>query len=124
MAHDLVATTRRKQGRAMSQSDQLKLSRRPAAKPMSGAGNRPPSFMSRKELAWELSVSESTVDELVRRDVIPPAVRLTPGCVRWSWTAVASALASHAGNADDGDPFMAGAVNATKQTTEGRRGTA
>jgi hypothetical protein len=33
--------------------------------------NRPPSFMSRAELAWELSISQSTVDELVRRGVIP-----------------------------------------------------
>jgi len=48
--------------------------------------NRPPSFVSRKKLAWELSMSESTIDELVRRGVIPPATKLTPGCVRWSWT--------------------------------------
>jgi predicted DNA-binding transcriptional regulator AlpA len=86
--------------------------------------NRPPSFMSRAELAWELSISESTVDELVRRGVIPPAVRLTPGCVRWSWTAVDMALASLAGTADDGDPFMTGARNAIKAASEGRRGSA
>jgi predicted DNA-binding transcriptional regulator AlpA len=86
------------------------------------AANRPPSFMSRKELAWELSVSESTVDELVRRGVIPPATKLTPGCVRWSWVAVESALASLAGTPDDGDPFMVGARNAIKATTESRRG--
>lgn len=91
--------------------------RRPAA-------NRPPSFMSRTELAWELSVSESTVDELVRRQVIPPAMHLTPGCVRWSWTAVETALARLAGTADDGDPFMAGARNAIKAATESRRGSA
>ena len=84
--------------------------------------NRPPSFMSRAELAWELSVSQSTVDELVRRGVIPPAVKLTPGCVRWSWAAVENALAVFGGTTDDGDPFMAGARNAIKATTEGRRG--
>lgn len=88
------------------------------------AANRPPSFMSRKELAWELSVSESTVDELVRRGVIPPSAKLTPGCVRWSWTAVETALASLTGTADDGDPFMQGARNAIKATSEGRRGSA
>jgi len=86
--------------------------------------NRPPSFMSRKELAWELSISESTVDELVRRGVIPPAKKLTPGCVRWSWTAVESALAVFGGTVDDGDPFMVGARNAIKTATEGRRGSA
>lgn len=86
--------------------------------------HRPPSFMSRKELAWELSISESTVDELVRRGVIPPATKLTPGCVRWSWTAVESALASLSATKDDGDPFMVGARNAVKTATEGRRGSA
>jgi predicted DNA-binding transcriptional regulator AlpA len=85
---------------------------------------RPPSFMSRKELAWELSISESTVDELVRRGVIPKATKLTPGCVRWSWTAVETALASLAGTADDGDQFMQGARNAIKAASEGRRGSA
>jgi predicted DNA-binding transcriptional regulator AlpA len=85
---------------------------------------RPPSFMSRKELAWELSVSESTVDELVRRGVIPPATKLTPGCVRWSWTAVETALASLTAATDDSDPFMVGARNAIKTATEGRRGSA
>lgn len=88
------------------------------------ASHRPPSFMSRKELAWELSVSESTVDELVRRGVIPGATRLTPGCVRWSWTAVETALASLSGSPDDGDPFMTGARNAIKTATEGSRGSA
>lgn len=86
--------------------------------------NRPPSFMSRKQLAWELSMSESTVDELVRRGVIPPAKKLTPGCVRWSWTAVETALALFGGTTDDGDPFMEGARNAIKAATEGRRGSA
>jgi predicted DNA-binding transcriptional regulator AlpA len=86
--------------------------------------NRAPSFMSRKELAWELCISESTVDELVRRGVIPPAVKLTPGCVRWSWIAVDIALASLAPTADHDDPFMVGAKNAIKTATEGRRGSA
>jgi predicted DNA-binding transcriptional regulator AlpA len=68
--------------------------------------------MSRKELSWELSISESTVDELVRRGVIPPPVKLTPGCVRWWWPAVESAIASIAGTVDDGDPYMTGAIDA------------
>jgi predicted DNA-binding transcriptional regulator AlpA len=86
--------------------------------------DRPPSFMSRKELAWELSICESTVDELVRRGVIPPATKLTPGCVRWSWTSVESSLASLAATANDGDPFMEGARNAIKTAKEGRRASA
>jgi predicted DNA-binding transcriptional regulator AlpA len=86
---------------------------RARAKPFSGVGYRPPSYMSRKELAWELSVSESTVDTLVRKGVIPPAVKLTTGCVRWWWSAVETALASAGGAGDDGDPYMVGAANAT-----------
>ena len=83
---------------------------------------RPPSFVSRKKLAWELNVSESTVDELVRRGIIPRATKLTPGCVRWSWTAVETALASLTDTADNGDQFMQGASNAIKTATEGRGG--
>jgi predicted DNA-binding transcriptional regulator AlpA len=77
-----------------------------------GSTNRPPSYMSRKELAWELSISESTVDELARRGVIPPPVKLTPGCVRWWWPGVESAIANVAGPAGDGDAYMTGAINA------------
>jgi predicted DNA-binding transcriptional regulator AlpA len=76
-----------------------------------GAAARPPTYMSRKELAWELSCCESTVDELVRQRRIPPPIKLTPGCVRWWWPAVEAALAS-ASAADKVDPYMAGAVNA------------
>jgi predicted DNA-binding transcriptional regulator AlpA len=86
--------------------------RAPRAKPAVGAAARPPSYMSRKELAWELSVSESTVDELVRRGTIPAPTRLTDSCVRWWWPAVEAALANVAGTADDGDPYMAGAIDA------------
>jgi predicted DNA-binding transcriptional regulator AlpA len=88
------------------------LADRPRAKLPVGAGVRPPSYMSRKDLAWELSVSESTVDDLVRRGVIPPPIKLTDGCVRWSWTGVDAALASVAGPGDASDPYMTGAANA------------
>jgi predicted DNA-binding transcriptional regulator AlpA len=86
---------------------------RARAKPPVGNGARPPSYVSRKELAWELSISESTVDELIRRGVIPPPIRLTDSCVRWWWSAVEAALASVGGAGDDGDPYMVGAANAT-----------
>lgn len=87
--------------------------------------DRPPSFLSRSSLAAELDISESTVDEMVRRGVLPKPVRLSPGCVRWSWLSVEAALASLGRPVDEGggDPFMAGARNATK-ASEGRRGSA
>jgi predicted DNA-binding transcriptional regulator AlpA len=82
----------------------------------------PPAFLSKATLAHELDMAESTVDEMVRRGVLPKPVRLSTGCVRWSWAAVEHALASLAGSADDcTDPFMAGAQNATKAKTESRR---
>lgn len=61
---------------------------------------RPPSFLSRASLARELDISESTVDEMVRRGVLPKPVRLSTGCVRWSWQSVSSALATLEGGAD------------------------
>jgi predicted DNA-binding transcriptional regulator AlpA len=76
-----------------------------------GAAARPPSYMSRKELAWELSCSESTVDELVRRGRIPHPVKLTKGCVRWWWPAVEAALAGD-GATDGADLYMKGAADA------------
>jgi predicted DNA-binding transcriptional regulator AlpA len=82
------------------------------AKPPAGAGARPPSFMSRKELAWELSVSESTIDEFVRRGNIPAPILLSAGCVRWSWPAVQERLAAATDTMDDADPYMTGASNA------------
>lgn len=87
---------------------------------------RPPSYLSRATLALELDISESTVDEMVRRGVLPKPIRLSTGCVRWSWMAVEAALASIGGTANDrtSDPFLAGVENAAKAATEGRRGAA
>ena len=91
---------------------------------MSRALDRPPSFLSRASLAVELDISETTVDEMVRRNVLPKPVRLSTGCVRWSWIAVESALATLVETADHEDPLMAGARNAAKNASEGRRGSA
>ena len=84
--------------------------------------SRPPAFLSKASLAHELDMAESTVDEMVRRGVLPKPVKLSAGCVRWSWTAVEYALASLGGTIEDGDPFMAGAKHATKTATQGSRG--
>jgi len=68
-------------------------------------------------------MAESTVDDYVKRGILPRPIRLSPGCVRWSWEAVRAALDSLA---DTGscrsaeDPFMAGVENAV--TTPRRRG--
>jgi predicted DNA-binding transcriptional regulator AlpA len=78
--------------------------------------HRPPSYLSRRTLADELDAAESTVDELVRRGILPKPVHLSSGCGRWSWTDVDVALASLKGaSVTDIDPYLTGARSATKQ---------
>ena len=62
---------------------------------------------------------------VVRRGVLPKPIRLSTGCVRWSWMAVEASLASLAEGADHAasDPFLTGVRNAAK-AAEGRRGAA
>lgn len=78
--------------------------------------DRPPSYVSCATLARELDVSETTVHEMVRRGVLPQPVKLSTGCVRWSWADVQMALGSlSAGRVTEtaNDPFLAGARHAT-----------
>ena len=56
--------------------------------------NRPPAFLSKATLARELEVAESTIDELVRRGILPKPLKLSSGCVRWCWDDCLMALAS------------------------------
>jgi predicted DNA-binding transcriptional regulator AlpA len=82
---------------------------------MSTALNHPPAFVSRKTLAAELDIAESTVDDFVKRGILPAPITLSKGCVRWSWGEVETAVLSRrpdplqAAN----DPFMAGAASVT-----------
>jgi predicted DNA-binding transcriptional regulator AlpA len=78
-------------------------------------------YVSRSRLAGLLDVSESTVDEMVRRGVLPRPVRLSPGCVRWRWETVDLALASIAEVAADtqSDPYMAGLTRAKAKAANG-----
>lgn len=71
-------------------------------------GDRPPSFLSKATLAAELDMSESTVDDYVRRGLLPAPIRMA-GSLRWSWAQVESQLiAQCAGSADK---FMEGIGN-------------
>jgi len=72
-------------------------------------GDRPPSYVSKATLAAELDVSESTVDALVQRGVLPKPVRVG-GSVRWSWAQVDASLAA-TNTAAEADPFMQGVAN-------------
>jgi predicted DNA-binding transcriptional regulator AlpA len=78
--------------------------------------NAEPAYLSKKKLAEQLDVAESTVDELVRREVLPRPYHLSNGCVRWSWQEVDCAIKSLRDSTDvtDHDPYLAGAKNAIK----------
>jgi predicted DNA-binding transcriptional regulator AlpA len=68
-------------------------------------GQRPPSFVSKATLAAELDLGESTIDDLVKRGVLPRPIRIG-GSVRWSWASVQSALTSMGTGGDNADPFL------------------
>jgi predicted DNA-binding transcriptional regulator AlpA len=86
---------------------------------------RPPAYPSKAALAAELDCAESTVDDLVKRGILPQPIRLSTGCVRWCWADVETALASlkdsREGSESAGDPYLQGTRNVTK-IPEGRRG--
>jgi predicted DNA-binding transcriptional regulator AlpA len=69
--------------------------------------DRPPAYPSKSSLARELDCAESTIDELVRKGILPPPLRLSGGCVRWCWQEVTTALASLKGTATASDPYLA-----------------
>jgi predicted DNA-binding transcriptional regulator AlpA len=70
--------------------------------------DRPPAYPSKATLAHELDCAESTVDELVRKGILPKPIRLTGGCVRWVWTDVELALNSLKAKAESADPYLSG----------------
>jgi predicted DNA-binding transcriptional regulator AlpA len=74
-----------------------------------------PAYPSRATMAKLLDCAESTVDELVKRGILPKPMRLTPGCVRWKWSAVVAALASiEQGSPAERDPYLVGVKNAAQ----------
>jgi hypothetical protein len=66
-------------------------------------------------------MAESTVDEMVKRGVLPPPIKLSAGCVRWCWTDIETALASLKdrtktidADAPSADPYIRGVQNVSK----------
>jgi predicted DNA-binding transcriptional regulator AlpA len=85
----------------------------------------PAPYPSRKSLAEALDMAESTVDEMVKRGILPPPIKLSTGCVRWRWADIETALASLKDGAKavgrdtpSADPYIRGVYNVSK----GRRG--
>lgn len=68
-------------------------------------GDRPPAFPSKATLAAELDISETTVDDWVKRGLLPKPIR-RGGAVRWCWAEVAASLKPQ--HECDVDQFMAG----------------
>ena len=71
-------------------------------------GDRPPAFPSKATLAAELDISESTVDDWVRRGILPKPIRIG-SAPRWKWADVDAALSASSGT--ESDPFMEGLGN-------------
>ena len=86
-----------------------------------GTSNHPPAYVSRSTLATELDCAESTVDELVKRGVLPKPVRLSTGCVRWCWNSVVAALdLLNVTTVAESDPYLTGAKNVAELSTRDR----
>ncbi len=85
--------------------------------------DRPPAYVSRNTLAHELDCAESTVDEMVKRGVLPKPLRLSNGCVRWCWNDVVMALGSLKAGASEAenDPYLSGVKNVTEIAARGRQ---
>jgi predicted DNA-binding transcriptional regulator AlpA len=82
--------------------------------------DRPPSYASKATVARELDVSESQIDELTRRGILPAPLRLSSGCVRWCWADVTTALGSLK-KTGASDPYLA-AVQEQQGGTERKKG--
>ena len=73
-------------------------------------GDRPPSYVSKATLAAELDISELTVDDYVKRGLLPKPIHLG-GSVRWCWAQVQASLEPLAGSGQPSDPFIVGLRN-------------
>lgn len=83
----------------------------------------PAPYLSKASLADALEISESTVDEMVRRGVLPRPVKLSAGCVRWRWETVDRALASMGETPQESPKATDGvqrAIEAAKERGRGR----
>jgi hypothetical protein len=79
-----------------------------------------PAYMSRSTLAGHLDCAESTVDELVKRGVLPKPYPLSKGCKRWCWDECDAAIKSLRIDASPAvrDPYLAGVENVAINKSE------
>lgn len=74
----------------------------------------PASYLTKAALAAELMISESSVDEFVRRGLLPTPVRISSGCVRWRWETVDEVLRASQGQCIQSEQEAAGAEGAQR----------
>lgn len=77
-------------------------------------------YMSKKTLADHIDRSESTIDDWVRRGIIPQPIRPGGGDPLWRWEDVDLALRSYAPGQGGGDPYSLGVRNATQAAKSSR----
>lgn len=75
-------------------------------------------YMSKKTLAAAIDCAESTVDDLVRKGVIPKPMKLSTHLVRWRWADVDAALRLYDSRPDEDSDE---GVRHVRRPQEGRR---
>lgn len=83
---------------------------------------RPPAFPDKPALARELCMAESTIDDFVKRSILPPPIELSSGCKRWDWEEVNMRIrARKRGGAEGGgDPYDEGFAKLAEQERAAR----
>ncbi len=88
--------------------------------PAKSRRNYPPDYVSAETLAHRLDCSKSTVQDYVRRGLLPKPLKIGE-LVRWRWTDVERFIndleAEGNPRADKADPYIVGIENATTEKT-------
>jgi predicted DNA-binding transcriptional regulator AlpA len=81
-------------------------------------------YPSRASMARLLDCAESTIDELVKRGVLPPPIKFSAGMVRWDWAEVQVSINDRKAGTSTvvADPFVLGLQNVTTVKTGTRNG--
>jgi predicted DNA-binding transcriptional regulator AlpA len=79
----------------------------------------PPAFVDKAELSRQTCRSETTIDDWVRRGILPQPIRPGGGAPLWRWADVDAALMKWAPGQESGDPYSVGARNAAEAIKRG-----
>lgn len=79
----------------------------------------PPAYVDKAELQRQICRSETTIDDWVRRGILPQPIRPGGGAPLWRWADVDAALRRWAAGQESGDPYSVGARNAAQAIKRG-----